>query len=66
MQHLDGDGSAVAHVAREPDCRHPAAPELALERVRLAQRLAQHPLRSFRLHRCLHGLVEPRTYGGPE
>ena len=33
VEHLDGDRPIQPEVARQPDRRHAAAPELALERV---------------------------------
>ena len=41
MQDLEGHRPVVAEVVGEVDCRHPAAPELAVEPVAVGQRGAQ-------------------------
>ena len=37
VEHLEGDEAVVLEVAGEEDGRHPAAPELSLDRVAVAQ-----------------------------
>jgi hypothetical protein len=41
MQHLDGDGAREFAIFAEPDRGHPAAAELALDRVTLGQSAPQ-------------------------
>ena len=58
MQHLEGDQPVMLKVVREVDRGHPAAPELALDRVAIGQ-IGPEPLRGLGQKECRVG-ISPR------
>ena len=58
-QNLDGDVALVSRVAREIDGRHPAMPELALDRVSIAEGI---PTLTARVGVGGHDSDEPNEY----